>query len=161
MKFFGIVLIFISVSLIGFEIGNKYLSELGGIKRAEIFLKNIILCLESENLTLTEIFENCKKSGDKKTEDFIFLLFKNGMSDIEQNAAESGFCTNKSALSVLQETFFVLGKYSSENQIREISFCRNRLNDLYAQNEVLLKSKSKLIRISGILAGAFISILFF
>ena len=159
MKILGIFFVLFSVSFAGFEIGNKYLSELSGIKRAEIFLKNIILCLENENMTLTEIFENSVILYDKKTEDFIFELHKYGTSEITEKAVKTGFCSNKSAVSVLEEVFAVLGKYSAEKQIREISFCRNKLNDLYNNNENLFKSKSKLAKISGILTGAFLSII--
>ena len=160
MKLIGIILIFLSVSFVGYEIGNKYISELKGIKRAEILLKNIILCLENENMTLKEIFENELVLFDKKTEEFICELNRHERKNVAQNAIESGFCNNKSAALVLGEAFSVLGRYSSDDQIREISFCRNRLNDILKQNEPIIKSKIKLARISGILAGSLISILF-
>ncbi len=160
MKLIGIILIFLSVSFVGFEIGSKYISELKGIKRAEILLKNIILCIESENMTLKEIFENDIVLYDKNTEEFIFELNRYERKKVAQKAIESGFCNNKSAVLVLEEAFSVLGKFSSEDQIREIGFCRNRLNDIYKQNEPIIKSRIKLARISGILAGSFISILF-
>ena len=65
MKLIGIILIFLSVSFVGYEIGNKYISELKGIKRAEILLKNIILCLENENMTLKEIGESIEVSESR------------------------------------------------------------------------------------------------
>lgn len=159
MRILGILFILFSVSFTGFEIGNRYLSELNGIKRAERFLKNIILCLENENMTLREIFENSVILCDGKTKEFVSELNKNGKSDICEKALKTGFCKNKTAALVLEEVFSVLGKYSSEKQIREISFCRNKLNNLYNQNEDILRSKSKLAKISGILAGAFFAII--
>lgn len=160
MKLAGIVFLFFSVSLFGFEIGNRYISLLKDIERAEVFLKNIMLCLENENMTVGEIFENCGNFCDKKTNDFVSALQSRESETVSETALKCGFCKNKAVFPVLEETFSVLGKYSAAEQIREIGFCRNKLKNIFKEHENLLRSKAKLSRYSGVLAGAFLSILF-
>ena len=60
MKILGILFLFFSISFMGFYIAEKYLSEIRDLKRTEFLIKNILLGLESENMTVYEIFEFLK-----------------------------------------------------------------------------------------------------
>ena len=71
MKILGIIFLFLSVSFFGFYIAEKYISEIKDLKRVDLFIKNILFGLESENMTVNEIFEFTKNYGDKKS--FVFL----------------------------------------------------------------------------------------
>ncbi|MBQ3501723.1 MAG: stage III sporulation protein AB [Oscillospiraceae bacterium] len=159
MKIAGLLFLFCSVSALGFEIGSRYISMLKDAKRAELFIKNIILCLENENMTLGEIFENCGKTCDEKTGKFIFSLSERNTKDIGKTALECGFCRNIDVIPALEEAFFVLGKYSAAEQIRELTFCRSRISNIILEHEKPLLLKAKLSGYSGVLAGAFLSIL--
>ena len=74
MKIIGIVLLFSSITFFGFYISEKYISITKDIKRADFLIRNILLGLESENMTVCEIFEFAKNSGDKKTRIFLDSL---------------------------------------------------------------------------------------
>ena len=159
MKLAGILFLFCFISSIGFEIGSGYISLIKDIERVELFLKNIILCLENENMTVGEIFENCYASGDEKTKLFIISVQNNNFEKASKSAFECGFCNNIEVFPILDEVFAVLGKYSAAEQIRELGFCRNKLKNIHHENKKTLCSKARLSRYSGVLAGAFISIL--
>ena len=161
MKLIGIALIFSSATAVGFFISDKYLSMLKGIKRADILLKNIILGLQNERQTLSQIFENASACGDEKTKQFIAIIKIRDLENIGKSASECGFCSNSTANSILSEAFFVLGKYSAEEQIKELSFCRSKLQALFEKSEETLYMKAKLSRYSGVLAGAFFAIILF
>ena len=66
MKLFGLLLLFSSAMLSGFWISSGFLSDLKDISRIENFIKNIILCLKKENMTLIKIFETCSDISDSK-----------------------------------------------------------------------------------------------
>lgn len=159
MKLFGICFILFSFSAIGFFFGNGYISMLKDMKRAELLVKNIILFLKNENMTVSEIFENCINFGDRETKLFLSELQKNRCSDISFLAEKSGFSKNKTVNFLLEEIFFVLGKYSTEEQIRELEFCRSKIINLFEKEESDFKAKAKLFKSMGILSGIFISIL--
>ena len=160
MKILGIILLFLSVSFFGFYIAEKYISEIKDLKRVDLFIKNILFGLESENMTVNEIFEFEKNSGDKKTKDFLDSISPKDFEKINEKAFETNFCKNKTANLILNEVFSVLGKYSAKEQIKEISFCRNKILSYYDKNEKLFLEKAKLSRYSGILAAIFSIILF-
>lgn len=160
MKTLGLLLLFGSTSFSGFLIANNFVSYLKDIKRIEDFIKNIILCLKKENMTLMKIFETCSNLSDSKTKDFIKTISPKDFDKIHFMAKESGFCKNKSALLILQEAFSVLGKYSLSEQISELEFCRKKANELYSKSEKDLLSKAKIFKSSGILAGTFLVIIF-
>ena len=159
MKFIGIFLIFFSFSLFGFSLGNKYLSMLKDMKRAEIFIKNIILFIKNENLTVEEIFENCISCGDKETKKFLSELRDSHDGNISFLAEKSGFSKNKTVNLLLEEVFYVLGKYSSEEQIKEFEFCRSKIKNLFEKEEKDFTDRAKLCRNLGILSGLFVSIM--
>ncbi len=158
MKILGLLMVLVSACGIGFYIGEKYISQLKGVKKAEKLVGNIILGLQSERLTLSEIFENIAVSGDLSTQSFIENLSFNNLSTVSKTAEESGFCCDKEAILILNEAFSVLGKYSAEEQIKELLFSREKLKRLYEKNEEDIKNKAKLSRCSGALAGVFIFI---
>ena len=160
MKILGLLLLFGSASFSGFLIANNFVSYLKDVKRVEDFIKNIILCLKKENMTLMKIFETCSNLSDSKTKDFIKSISPKDFDKIHFMAKESGFCKNKSALLILQEAFSVLGKYSLSEQISELEFCRKKASELYSKSEKDLLSKAKIFKSSGILAGTFLVIIF-
>ncbi len=159
MKFIGICFIVFSFSSIGYLSGNRYISMLKDIKRIENFIKNIILFLKNENMTVNEIFKNCAVFGDEKTKDFLVEIQKNESVNISNISEQTGFCKNKTANLFLQEVFLVLGKYSSEEQIKEFEFCRSKIKNLYEKEEADYISKAKLCRNLGFLSGIFVSII--
>lgn len=160
MKIIGILFLFISILFFGFYLSEKYISILNDIKRADRLLKNIILGLESENLTVKEIFEFSKKSGDEKTLCFLNSISPKDFCKITKKSVETGFCKDKAVNSYLEEAFFVLGKYTAYEQIREINICRNKINDYYKKEEKTIYEKAKLSGYSGIFAGILAVILF-
>ena len=159
MKILGSLLLFCSAMFSGFWISNSFLSDLKDISRVENFIKNIILCLKKENMTLIKIFETCSELSDSKTKNFIESISPKDFNKIYIPAKESGFCKNKSAVLILQEAFSVLGKYSLSEQICELEFCRKKTNELYSKSENDLLSKAKISKYSGILAGTFLVII--
>lgn len=160
MKTLGMIFLFLSISFFGFYIAEKYISVIKDLKRVELFIKNVLLCLESENMTVDEIFEFIKKSGDKNTNNFLDSISRKDFSQISKKSTDTNFCKNKTANSILEEIFSVLGKYSAKEQIKEISFCRNKIHAYYEKNERSFFEKAKLSRYSGILAAIFSVILF-
>lgn len=161
MKILGIAFVFSATSFAGFFAGERYLSMLKGIKRAESFIANVILGLQSERQTLTEIFESTANSCDEQTKKFIDMLDLKSLGDASKKASEYGFCSEKTANSILSEAFFVLGKYSAAEQIKELEFCRSKLASLYEKSEENFRSKAKLSGYSGVLAGIFLAIIMF
>lgn len=159
MKLLGITMIFVAASATGFFAGERYLSVLKEIKRAESLIGSIILGLQSERMTLSEIFENAVFSGDEKTKLFTESLSFQSLDDASKIAEKCGFCKDKATNLILGEAFSVLGKYSAGEQINELEFCRNKLRALYEKSEEPFSMKAKLSRYSGILAGTFFVII--
>ncbi|MBR3962908.1 MAG: stage III sporulation protein AB [Oscillospiraceae bacterium] len=160
MKIFGLALLFSAFLYSGFFIGSRYISALKEIERSGNLLKNIIFCLKKENMTVSKIFETCSLESDGETKNFILSLSPKNFDNIEILSAKTNFCKVKSANRILQEAFSVLGKYSADEQLSEIEFCRKKLINLYEKSEEPFKSKAKLFRYFGILAGAFFVIIF-
>lgn len=157
MKIVGIVFIFVSLSAAGAIIGENYISVLKSIKRAENFLNILLIGLESGRLSVSEMLENAAKSGDEETVKFINILkegFRCGFfSASEQDALNSDFCKDETAVSSLLEAINILGKCSAEEQIDKIKYCRENLRKRYAAAFTIYSQKAKLSRSSGILAG--------
>jgi len=159
MKLLGIILIFFSFACGGIISGNRYILFLEEIKRAEMLLKNIIFCLKKERMTVLEILDKCSVLCDEKTKDFLFGITPKNFPEIGKLAEKRNFCSEKNANYILQEAFSVLGKYSAEDQISELEFCRKKLENLYLKNEENFISKARLLKNSGFLAGAFFVII--
>lgn len=160
MKIAGIILIIISFSYIGYVLGEKQLSVLKEIERTDKILKNIILGLKDKKKTVFEIFDEIKAFSDKETIDFLNSIYKNNGTSIEQKAKETGFCYSSSITSVLEDIFSVLGKYTSDEQISELEFCREKLKNKYSEIKGPAFEKAKLYKYSGILSGIFTAVLF-
>ena len=160
MKTAGLFFIIFSFSATGFYLSSRCLSILEDIKRAEIFIKNIILFLKNENMTVDEIFKNCIEFGDSKTKNFLNEVKKNNFKNIAYLSEKNNFSKNRTVNLILEEIFLILGKYPAEEQIKEFEFSRLKLQDLLKKEEPDLVSKSKLCKNSGILLGFLISILF-
>lgn len=158
MKFFGLILVFLSATFLGLLFANKYISCLKDMKRVEFLLKNIILCLNKENTAVVEILKNCAKISDKETEKFLSSVSPEEFDMIAKVSDSNGFCSDKITNMILQEAFSVLGKYDASEQIKELEFCRKKVSELYEKNENALISKAKLSRCFGILLGAFLVI---
>lgn len=159
MKTFGILFVFISFSFAGIYFYIKNISVLKSIKRAEEFLSMVLLYLKNEQMTVSEIFENISKNADFETKKFIKNIRPNSLKDSAITAEECGFSRNKTVTEILNKVFSVLGKYPYEEQIKEINFCREKLNDLYIKSEDGTKQKAKLSAYSGLLGG-FLAVIF-
>ncbi|MBQ3531800.1 MAG: hypothetical protein IJA05_07780 [Oscillospiraceae bacterium] len=160
MKILGIILLFFSVSSFGFLVSENYVSLLKDVKRVDSFIKNILLGIESENMTINEIFDFTENSCDDKTKNFLSSVIPENFKNISEVAYITNFCKDRTVNSILEEVFFVLGKYSAAEQIREINFCRNKINTYYQKIEAPFLQKIKLLRYSGVLAGMFAAIIF-
>ncbi len=159
MKLVGLVAVLIAAGAAGFYAGDKYLSVLKGIKRTDRLISQIILGLQSEHQTLGEIFENASENGDLSTKNFLQNISVSNLAEGAKIAKKCDFCRDKTAIAILSEAFGILGKYSAEQQIEELNFCRNKLRALYENSEEQILAKAKLSRCFGILAGAFIFIM--
>lgn len=161
MKITGLIFIFAAFSATGFYFSEKYISLLNDIKRADLFLKNLIFGIKCEHMTVYEIFKEIIKNCDKKTKNFLSDISPENFEKISEYSEKSGFCKNKTANSILEEAFFVLGKYSASEQEPELEFCRGKLKALYEKNEHDFLSKAKLSKSFGILSGLFAVIVLF
>ncbi len=159
MKYLGLVFLFLSTASMGFFVSNHYICRLKEIRRSEILLKNIILCLKKENTTVPLIFKNCSDICDNETAKFLSEILPDNFSNINALAVKNGFCSNKITNIILQEAFSVLGRYPTNEQITEIEFCRKKMNEFYSKNEEKFISQAKLSRSFGILLGAFFVII--
>lgn len=152
MKFFGMIFIFSAFVMTGFYAGEKNTSALKDMESAHCFIKNILICLKNEHMTISKIFDFASNYGDDRTKNFI----KQYKIDKSKN-----FCSSKEVNDIINEVFFVLGKYSIDDQLREIEFCREKLKNLYDSNIKKQTEKAKLCRRFGILFGFLSVILFF
>ena len=153
LKTLGIIFVFSAFVFCGFYFSRKELAVLKSIKRAEQFLYNIILCVQNEHMTVIDIFKTAEKSGDAATKAFLQNIDINHLEDAPKAAETSGFSANKTVTEVLCEVFFVLGRYSAEEQIKEISFCRKKLLQLYEKNKDVSENKAKLCIYIGFFCG--------
>lgn len=160
MKVLGILMVFLSFTFAGFCISENYISKLKDIKRIDYLLKNIVLRIKNDSMTINEIFEEISKSSDEKTKKFISVINPESFDNLVADSENSLFCRNKSANIILKEAFSVLGRYSASEQEKEIELCRNRLRNLYEKSEENILSKAKLSKTSGILFGVFAAIIF-
>ena len=152
MRVLGIAFLFGASIFTGFYIAENRLSILKDYIRIENLLKNIILGIQSENLSITEIFKNIKKHCDNKTACFIENIDFKNFTDFELS-------DDKNANEILKDAFSVLGKYSAKEQIKELEFCRIRINELYLKNEKDIFLKAKLSKYSGVFCGMFFVII--
>ncbi len=163
MKLLGVVFIFVSLSAAGVLIGENYISVLKSIKRAENFLNILLIGLENGRLSIGEMLEKARASGDIETVAFIDILknsLMTGGSVNEKMFLESAFCKDKIAASSAFEAINILGKCSAEEQIEKMKYCRENIRKRYETAFDLYNKKAKLSRSSGILAGLLAVIIF-
>ncbi len=159
MKIIGIIIVFITVSLLGIFAAQKQLSVLKSIKRTEGFIGKLLLCIKNKHMTIDEMFDFIKKDCDMSTEIFLNNISSKEIQNASSIAKKCGFSEDKTVLSIISEVFSVLGKYSADEQISEIELCRQKLLSLYEKNETDLKIKAKLAINSGFLLGSLAVIL--
>lgn len=159
MKIIGAILILSASLYSGFIMADRFINKLKSMKRAENLLKNVILALRKENMTVSEIF-GYASFYDGNTGVFLEEIIRNRFSDIGKTAKECGFCSDVSVNRIIAEAFSVLGKFSAEEQIKEIEFCRERINGIIEKKEEQLTAKANLCRKAGIISGVFFLIIF-
>lgn len=159
MKAVGIIFIITSFSAFGFYKSQKQLSVLKGIERAEKFLKNVLICLNTEHMTVKEIIENIAKTSDDKTKRFVLCLNDHDLTNSMKTSDLCDFCPSKEAVYIISEAFSVLGKYSLDEQTHEIENCIEKLKNIYRNKEDETKKKAEFSKISGILCGFFAAVL--
>ena len=160
MKTIGIILIFLSVFSFGIFFYIKNISVLKSIKRAEEFLGVILLGIKSERMTVSEILLNAEENSDYITKRFLKSIEPKSLNNAVKTAEECGFSRSKKVSEILDSAFSVLGKYSYDDQIKEIGFCREKLLKLYENAEENLKTKAKLAAYSGFFGGILAIIMF-
>ena len=153
MKAAGILFVFLSFTFAGFYYYIKNISVLKSIKRAEDFLSTVLLCLKDEQMTVSEILLTAKENSDFETDIFLKSIEPYNLKNAAKMAEKCGFSKSKAITEILNKVFSVLGKYSNEEQIKEISFCREKLNNLYKKTEEETKQRAKLSAYSGLLGG--------
>lgn len=153
MKTAGLFLLFLSVCSAGFLISNDYILILKEARRTEELLKNFLIGIRSENISLSEIFEKISDSCDSKTKEFIKNLNYKDFQKIDSYILKSGFCKNRTIINILSKAFSILGRYSASEQISEIESCIALVQAFYEKNEDEILSKSKLFKSFGILMG--------
>ena len=160
MKTIGIILIFLSVFSFGIFFYIKNISVLKSIKRAEEFLGVILFGIKSERMTVSEILLNAEENADYITKRFLKSIEPKSLKNAVKTAEECGFSRSKKVSEILDSAFSVLGKYSYDDQIKEIGFCREKLIKLYENAEENLKTKAKLAAYSGFFGGILAIIMF-
>lgn len=153
LKALGIILVFLAFVFTGLFFSYKQLLVLKSLKRAELFLYNIILCLQNGHMTVEKILETAGENGDEISKNFVKNISLNKLSEAPKAAKICGFSVITTVYEILEEVFFVLGRYSAEEQIKEITFCREKLQNFYSKNEENIKNKAKLFAYCGFFGG--------
>ncbi len=159
MKLIGIIMAAFSCSCAGFLAAQKYNTVLKGIIRTEKFIKNIILCLQNERMSIPDMLDYISSFSDEKTRLFICNLYGFDFTDIDKMAFECGFSEDETANLMLKEAFFVLGKFSAEEQINELVLCRNKLVNYIEKVSGILENKAKFAKRIGFICGIFIVVI--
>lgn len=159
MKAAGIIIIITSFSVFGFYISQKQLSVLKGIKRAERFLKSVLICLNSEHMPIKEILEYIAKISDDETKRFVLCLEDYDLINSLKTADICDFCPSNEAVDIISEAFSILGKYSVDEQNIELENCIEKLKNVYSNTEETTKNKAAFSKISGILCGFLAAVL--
>ena len=159
MKIIGIMMIALACSTSGFVISQKYIEVLKGVQRAEDFIKNIIICIRNERMSIPDIFNYLFSFSDDYTKRFIDILVEFDFKNIDKKAFESGFCNDKTACKILREVFLILGRLSAEEQIKELEFARNKLTVYREKIYDELINKAKFSKKIGVISGVFIAVI--
>lgn len=162
MKIVGILFILVASCGMGWEFGQQHLSELKKIKNADAVLTTILTGLENGRQTVHEIFYQIESSADDeqaKIFEQVEKSFKNGETFFHTDGERLLFGKDPTVLENIRCTFSVLGKYSAEEQIAKIQFCRENIRNRYRILDEPFRQKAKLFQSLGVLGGLFLSVI--
>lgn len=156
IRFFGIMLVFLSCVFGGAAAAKKQLSVLEGIERAEKLVSAIIEGILSERSTMTEILQGIVGENEK-TDGFICSVLKNSAGKrivLKKEIVErTGFCSDGPTAKALEETFEIFGTAAAEEQVHRLKHIQN---GIAKRREQLLKpvlERARLARSFGAIAG--------
>lgn len=162
MKIVGILFILVASCGMGWEFGQQHLSELKKIKNADAVLTTILTGLENGRQTVHEIFYQIESSADDeqaKIFEQVEKSFKSGKTFFHTDGERILFGKDPTVLENIRCTFSVLGKYSAEEQIAKIQFCRENIRNRYRILDEPFRQKAKLFQSLGVLGGLFLSVI--
>ena len=152
-------MIALACSISGCMISQKYIEMLKGIWRTENLIKNIIICIQNERMSVPDIFDYLYSFSDDNTKKLIGILSEFDFNNIDKKALESGFCYDKTSCGILKEAFLILGRLSAEEQIKELEFARSKLSVYREKISDELINKAKFSKKIGVISGVFIAVI--
>ena len=153
MKYIGLFIIFCSVSFFGLYRAQKEKNVLKSIKSTESIISTIILCIKNEHATIDDIFSYIKHNSNSSTGIFIDNLTPEKLSNAKEIAKECNFSDDETVLSIISDVFGILGRYSADEQIKELEIAREKLKTYYNSVESDIKTKASLFAKSSLLCG--------
>lgn len=153
MKYIGLFIIFCSVSFFGLYRAQKEKNVLKSITAMESIISKMILCIKNEHATIDDIFSYVKCNSDLSTKNLIDNLSPEKLSNARDIAKECCFSNDETVLSIIFDVFGILGRYSADEQIKEMEFAREKLINYHNSIESDIKIKAKLILKSSLLCG--------
>lgn len=161
MKVIGVIFIFFVFTFLGFYKSYLYFLNLSEIECCRKFLDLILFYLESNCLSVTEIFNNIKKSGNKEQKDFTEKIkdrLYNG-KNVSVDDIKKTLCKDNVSSEILSEVLMYLGRCSLTEQIQKIKTGIKNIDRRY--NEMLseCKQKAKLAASMGIISGLFVIVI--
>lgn len=161
MKIAGIIFVFLFFAFWGFYRAYLYFISLAEIENCKKFLDSILLYLESNRLSLKEIFENIKECGNEAQKNLSERIEKNlymGKS-ISKDDITISFCNDNVSSEILLEVLMFLGKCSANEQIQKIKTGIKNIERRYSEIFTDYKQKAKLSISMGIIIGFFVVII--
>ena len=153
MKYIGLFMIFCSVLFIGLNRAQKEKDVLKSIKSTESIVSKMILLIKNEHATTDDILSYIKHNSDLSTRKFIENLSLEKLSHSSKIAKECGFSNDTTVLSVISDVFGILGRYSADEQLKELEIAREKLKTYYNTIESDIKTKASLFAKSSLLCG--------
>ncbi len=161
MKVIGVIFIFFVFTFLGFYKSYLYFLNLSEIECCRKFLDLILFYLESNCLSVTEIFNNIEKSDNKVQKKFTEKMKDRLYSgkNVSADDIKKTLCKDNVSSEILADVLMYLGRCSLAEQIQKIKTGIKNIDRRYNEMFLECKQKAKLASSMGVISGLFVIVI--
>jgi len=163
IKIIGFLIVLISSCKIGLDISNRYSERTKELRSVIQALEIIKTEIEFSNSLLFKALEHCDIVKNKSVSNLMLKIsksLKNNETISNELFENNNLALHKSDIDILTDIFLTLGAGNTQNEVNNINNGIDRLKASINNSLDDEKKYCKLSKVSGLLIGIFIGIMF-